>query len=105
MRSRIFAFAVASALALVGVGQARANEAILVAPPPAWAKPSPPVPAPADASGLLFFERQDLQIRLDAAGQSQFQSYRVKLLHPQALQLGNVMLAWKPTSAPPPCTP
>jgi transglutaminase-like putative cysteine protease len=98
MRSRIFAFAVASALALVGVGQARANEAILVAPPPAWAKPSPPVPAPADASGLLFFERQDLQIRLDAAGQSQFQSYRVKLLHPQALQLGNVMLAWKPTS-------
>lgn len=99
MLSRIFGLAAAGAVALAAHGPAKAaSEEIAHGPPPAWAKATPAVPAPPDASGLLFLERQDLQINLDAAGQSQFHSYRAKLLHPQALQLGNVLLSWKPSS-------
>lgn len=99
MTFRQFTLAGAGAWALFAAAPLwAAADAIAIAPPPAWAKASTPLPAPADAAGLLFFERQDFQIHLDAEGQSQFQSYRVKLLHPQALQLGNVLLSWKPSS-------
>lgn len=97
MISRLVWVAAASGLALAAPARA-ANEAIAFGPPPAWVRPTPAIAAPPDAGGLLFFERQDLQIHLDAAGRSQYQSFRVKLLHPQALQLGNVLLFWNPSS-------
>lgn len=95
------AFRLAAGLSLACATSApglAANEEIALAPPPAWARPAPAVATPADAQGLIFFERQQLQTHFDATGQSQFQSYRVKLLHPQALQLGQVVLSWNPTS-------
>ncbi len=96
---RMSGLAAAMALVLGGAMPVHAtNEEVAFGPPPAWARPSAAVAAPTDAGGLIFFERQDLQINLDAAGQSQFQSYRVKLLHPQALQLGNVVLSWNPAA-------
>lgn len=95
------AAAVVVACGALTPARAAANEAIAFGPPPAWASPSPASPAPSDAGGLLFFERQDLQVHLDAQGQSQYQAYRVKLLHPQALQLGNVLLSWNPSSGSP----
>jgi hypothetical protein len=73
-------------------------ETVIFAPPASWARPTPPTPAPTEASGLVAFERNDIHTHLDAAGLSRFHSYRVKLLHPQALQLGNIALSWKPSS-------
>jgi transglutaminase-like putative cysteine protease len=35
-------------------------------------------------------------VHLDARGQAQFLSYRTKILQPAALQLGNIVLAWRP---------
>lgn len=99
--NRCYLLAAVGIIALTTAAPAlAANDQIVNAPPPAWARPSAPIAAPPDATGLLFFERQDVQTHLDAEGQSHFQSFRVKLLHPQALQLGNVILSWKPTSGP-----
>lgn len=96
---RMFCRSGAGPLALFAAAPlAAATDRVEFGPPPAWATPTAATAAPAGASGLLFFERQDLQVHLDAQGQSQYQSFRIKLLHPQALQLGNVMLSWNPSS-------
>lgn len=99
MKTGIFRCTVAAALALFAWSPSfAASDRVEFGPPPAWSTQSVPSTAPASASGLLFFERQDLQIHLDAQGQSHYQSFRAKLLHPQALQLGNLMLSWNPSS-------
>jgi hypothetical protein len=97
MTSRSILLIAASGLAITAPARA-GNDTVVLGPPPAWAEPTPAVGAPAGASGLLYFERQDLQIHLDAGGQSQYRAFRVKLLHPQALQIGNVLLAWNPAA-------
>src|SRR5687768_7346101 len=73
-----------------------AGQQVAKGPPPAWAAPSEPLPVPADATGLLFIRQQDALVHLDARGQSTFVAQRVVLLHPQALQLGNVGIVWNP---------
>ncbi|MFN6933532.1 MAG: DUF3857 domain-containing protein [Tsuneonella sp.] len=56
---------------------------------------------PADASGLAFVRSQDTHVHLDATGQQTFISQRVKLLHAQALQIGNIAVAWNPAAGSP----
>lgn len=70
-------------------------------PAPSWAKLSALAPLPSIESGPIFVRRQDLQVHLDAQGQAQFQSYRVKLLNSSALQAGNLSIAWNPAAGAP----
>lgn len=70
-------------------------------PPAAWVKPSALSPVPADASGLLFMRRQDLEVHFSNEGQAEYLGYRIKILHPSALALGNISLAWNPIAGAP----
>jgi transglutaminase-like putative cysteine protease len=70
-------------------------------PAPSWAKPSELLPIPANPSGLAFIRAQDIVVHLDRAGQSTYFGERIVLLQPQALQVGNVGLAWNPASGRP----
>ncbi|HZF94591.1 MAG TPA: DUF3857 domain-containing protein [Allosphingosinicella sp.] len=70
-------------------------------PVPAWVEPSPLMAVPADAGGLVFVRRQDSLIHLSAAGQSHYLGYRIKILHANALQLGNLAIAWNPSGGAP----
>ncbi|SBV34766.1 Transglutaminase-like protein [uncultured Sphingopyxis sp.] len=77
------------------------DERIERGPVPDWATPSELMPVPADASGLIFVRRQDALIHLDAEGQAQYLGYRIRILHPNALQMGNIQTAWNPASGAP----
>lgn len=49
----------------------------------------------------MFIRRQDLEIHLSEQGQAQYFGYRVKILQSSALQLGNISIAWNPSSDAP----
>ncbi len=70
-------------------------------PAPNWASPSPLLPVPEALSGPLFMRRQDVQIHLTDQGQAQYLGYRIKILQSNALQLGNISIAWNPTANAP----
>ena len=59
------------------------------------------LPVPENASGPVFVRRQDLQLHLSEKGQAQYLDYRVKILQPSALQLGNISIVWSPTAGAP----
>lgn len=70
-------------------------------PVPEWVVPSDLLPVPEDASGLMFMRRQDMLAHLDDKGQANYFGYRVKILHSNALQLGNLSIAWNPAVGAP----
>lgn len=70
-------------------------------PAPDWVTPSELMSVPADAGGMVFVRRQDTVVHLDDKGQWQYSGYRIRLLHPNALQAGNLSLSWNPESGPP----
>jgi hypothetical protein len=72
------------------------SEKVLLGAAPQWAVASDLMPVPENPQGLVFVRRQDTQIHLDKDGQAQYVGYRIKLLHANALQLGNITLAWNP---------
>lgn len=78
-----------------------ASSPVETGPVPRWAVVSEPLPIPADAAGAIFMRRQDTQVHLDARGQLLYNGYRVKILHPNALQLGNLSLVWNPAAGSP----
>lgn len=45
--------------------------------------------------------RQDVEIHLSEHGQAQYLGYRVKILQSNALQLGNISIAWNPAASAP----
>ncbi|NWK98174.1 transglutaminase [Sphingobium lactosutens] len=59
------------------------------------------MPVPADAAGAIFIRRQDSQVHLDDRGQLLYNAYRIRILHPNALQLGNLSLVWNPAAGSP----
>lgn len=65
-------------------------------PVPDWVVPSVPMAVPEDAGGLIFVRRQDVLVRLDAKGLDQHLGYHFRILHPNALQAGNLSIAWNP---------
>jgi transglutaminase-like putative cysteine protease len=87
-------------ISVCGPALAQNNE-VQRGPVPAWVAQSELLPVPADASGLVFVRRQDFLIHLDGQGQAQYVGYRIKILHPNALQLGNLSIAWNPASGAP----
>lgn len=70
-------------------------------PEPNWAVQSELMPVPASAAGAVFMRRQDTEVHLDDKGQLLHNSYRIKILHPNALQLGNLSIAWNPAAGAP----
>ncbi|WP_239019628.1 DUF3857 domain-containing transglutaminase family protein [Sphingomonas suaedae] len=70
-------------------------------PVPDWARPSDLIPVPAEPEGQIFVRRQDTIIHLDDAGQFQHNAYRIKILHANALRVGNIALSWSPASGTP----
>lgn len=56
---------------------------------------------PEAAAGAVFFRRQDAEIHLSSEGQAQYLGYRIRILQPSALQLGNISIAWDPSAGAP----
>lgn len=77
------------------------SEQVRRGPAPAWVTPSTLISTPENVSGPLFVRRQDLEIHLSDQGQAQYLGYRVKILQSSALQLGNISIAWNPSSDTP----
>lgn len=89
-------------LAIFAGGTAYAdNTQVQRGPVPDWVTPSEALPVPSDAAGAIFMRRQDTEVHLDDQGQSIYTAYRIKVLHPNALQIGNLSIAWNPSSGPP----
>lgn len=98
VRSLVFLFVAA----VLAPAPAKAqDDQIQRGPVPDWVVPSELMPVPDDASGLVFVRRQDALAHVDERGQSQYQGYRIRILHPNALQIGNISTAWNPASGPP----
>lgn len=71
---------------------------VAYAPAGNWVLP-PPSPtdgaAPADAPFRFIYT--DKQVRLGAAGQETYSAYRVRILKPEGLALGNLGITWNPS--------
>lgn len=88
--------------AVVAAAPAQADgDQVQRGPAPQWVAPSELLPVPEDASGLVFMRRQDALVHLDEKGQAQYFGYRVRILHSNALQLGNLSIAWNPAAGAP----
>jgi hypothetical protein len=59
------------------------------------------MPVPENAEGLVFVRRQDTLVHLDGQGQATYFGYRFRILHPQALQAGNLSVVWNPAAGAP----
>ncbi|WP_310467015.1 DUF3857 domain-containing protein [Sphingomonas sp.] len=90
---------VASILAVEPVHAA--NDQVQRRPAANWVTPSNLMPVPEGATGLAFVRRNDMLVHLDGQGRTQYQGYRVKVLHPNALQLGNLSIAWDSSAGAP----
>lgn len=89
-------------LGALGPALAQANtDRVHHGPEPAWVVRSDPLAVPDKPSGPLFVRRQDLLVHLDDQGQAQYLGYRIRLLHPKALQMGNISIAWNPAAGAP----
>ncbi len=77
------------------------NTEVQRGPVPDWAVPSELMSVPDNAAGLVFVRRQDFLVHLDDQGEAQYAGYRIKILHPNALQLGNITITWNPASGAP----
>lgn len=78
-----------------------ANDQIRRGPVPSWVTPSELIPVPDDASGLMFVRRHDTLVHLDREGEAHYLGFRIKILHPNALQLGNLSIGWNPSAGQP----
>jgi len=96
-----FTVSVCVASLLAGSTAYAAGSKIQTGPAPKWAVQSEPMPVPADTAGAVFIRRQDTEVHLDNKGQLLYNGYRIKILHPNALQLGNLSLAWNPAAGSP----
>ncbi|UVI38363.1 DUF3857 domain-containing protein [Qipengyuania spongiae] len=68
---------------------------------PAWVEMSEALAVPDDPQGLVFVRRNDTLVRLRDQGQDTYVAQHLKILNPQALQLGNVGLVWNPAVGAP----
>lgn len=77
------------------------SEQVRRGPAPAWVTPSELLPVPATVGGPVFFRRQDVAVHLSDKGQAQYLGYRIKILDSNALQIGNILIAWNPGAGAP----
>lgn len=74
---------------------------VAIGPVPQWVTASDPMPVPAGAGGAAFLRRQDVLVHLDEQGQQDYMGYRVRILQPNALELGNIAITWNPAAGAP----
>jgi len=89
-----------AAAILAAAGSAHAgSRTVLYGPAPSWISP-PPAPtgtaAPDGAAVQVLYT--DTQIRIGADGDEFYTAYRMKILKPEALSIGNVSAVWNPSS-------
>jgi len=77
------------------------SEQVRRGPAPAWVTSSELLPVPTAVSGPVFFRRQDVAVHLSDKGQAQYLGYRIKVLDSNALQIGNISIAWNPGAGAP----
>lgn len=94
-------FLLCFAMLVAGESAHADNTQVQRGPVPDWALQSEPLAVPPDAAGAVFIRRQDTEVNLDEKGQSIYTAFRIKILHPNALQLGNLSIAWDPSAGPP----
>ncbi|WP_294275122.1 DUF3857 domain-containing transglutaminase family protein [uncultured Sphingomonas sp.] len=111
----VMAFALISALAAGGVeaqtgrpqaakptGQAAgAERGPITGPTPTWVTRSAPLAVPDNVGGPVFMRRQDVVAHITDQGQAQYMGYQVRILQSNALQIGNIAIAWDPAAGPP----
>lgn len=75
------------------------NDQMNYGPAPTWIAP-PPAPTTSAAAGDVPFRfiYSDQQVRVGAAGQEKYGGFRVRILKPEALAIGNVRLTWNPSA-------
>ncbi|EJL33944.1 transglutaminase-like enzyme, predicted cysteine protease [Caulobacter sp. AP07] len=81
---------------LLAAGSAQAaSKQVQYGPPPAWVVPAPKTTeAPTPEGAPMRVVYNDLQTRLGRDGDEMYIAYRVKLLTPEALMLGNTRATW-----------
>lgn len=89
---------VAGLLAQSSLALAQAQHAIAIAPAPTWATLSEPLDVPPDTQGTTFLRRQASFVRLTATGHELFNSQMIRVLQPQALEIGNIAIGWNPAA-------
>lgn len=72
-----------------------------IGPAPDWVEQVEALDVPADARGLAFFRKQVTQVHLTRDTQETYMLQHVRLLHPNALQMGNVGITWNPAAGTP----
>jgi transglutaminase-like putative cysteine protease len=77
------------------------DETVKIAAAPAWAHVSEPLPVPEDARGAVFLRRQNYQVHLEKSGDRIFSAALIRILDPNALQLGQITLSWNPAAGKP----
>ncbi len=83
---------------LAGLATAASRE-VQYSPPPTWVTPPPrPTEAVAHDGAAVRVIYQDMQTRLGESADEIYISYRLKLLKPEALSLGNVRGIWNPST-------
>jgi hypothetical protein len=88
--------------ALIAGGTAHADSTqVQRGPAPNWVAQPELMAVPPNAAGAVFMRRQHTEVHLDDKGQLLYNGYRIRILHPNALQLGNLSIAWNPAAGAP----
>jgi hypothetical protein len=85
-------------LAVPPAARAQGQQAIQTAPLPDWTTEPEALAVPDGVQGPIFMRRQTTAVRLTATGQEFFSRQMVRILQPQALEIGNIAIAWNPAS-------
>ena len=92
----------ALAASLAFTAPAIAQEAgIATGPAPGWIEVTDPLSVPDNASGMVFVRRQQTEVHLTGEEQFTYNDSFLRMLHPNALQLGNIALTWNPAAGDP----
>ncbi len=73
----------------------------MLGPAPEWVTQVDPIAVPDEARGIVFIRRQQTEVHLSGNHQQTFSLFHAVLLHPNALQLGNVAISWNPAAGSP----
>lgn len=100
MKIHRFAAACAALLASTGLSAEPARD-VQYGAAPEWVRAVATPTADVKQSDAMFrMVYQDTQERVTAGTLESYDSYRIKILKPEALPLGNIRLAWSPSAGP-----
>src|SRR5690348_2464408 len=86
--------ATTSSVTAAAPGGATSSE-VIYGKPPAWILPPPNGTSAAAPEGApVRIEYSDTQVRVIGDGSETYSAYRLKLLKPDALNLGNIVATW-----------